>query len=393
MLQRLNVRINAAKQGAFRSSMQCHSGASKRWMRAIGTATTCLVFPEHVRKKSERHLVPRSRLILAYKVPRDPVLNEAYLRGLYFWEKRTEPDLRRAIENFNAVVARDPSFAPGYAGIGNSYNLLWYFGFMKADEAVPQASAAVEKALALDPQSAEAHLARAYLFLHQDWNWTAGDAELRRTLQLSPGYSLAHQWNAYSLRAAGRGDEALAESELARELDPLSPIKTFLAAAALTERGDYEAAIRLIRRAMELYPSNSEPHYQLSNLLQQQGRVTEAAVEWRTGLQLDGDSQLLARFDSTLHHAALSEAKRAVARMQVQRQLEQAKHHYVCPRIFVELYLQAGDKQNCLLWLAKAFDEHSSFLVEIAHDHKYFPLHPDPRFQEMLRRLHAPGSN
>jgi tetratricopeptide (TPR) repeat protein len=234
MLQRLNVGINAAKQDAFRSSMQCHSGASKRWMRAIGTATTCLVFPEHVRKKSERHLVPRSRLILAYKVPRDPVLNEAYLRGLYFWEKRTEPDLRRAIENFNAVVARDPSFAPGYAGIGNSYNLLWYFGFMKADEAVPQASAAVEKALALDPQSAEAHLARAYLFLHQDWNWTAGDAELRRTLQLSPGYSLAHQWNAYSLRAAGRGDEALAESELARELDPLSPIKTFLAAAALT---------------------------------------------------------------------------------------------------------------------------------------------------------------
>ena len=82
-----------------------------------------------------------------------------------------------------------------------------------------------------------------------------------------------------------------------------------------------------------------------------------------------------------------------MARMQVQRQLEQAKHHYVCPRIFVELYLQAGDKQNCLLWLAKAFDEHSSFLVEIAHDHKYFPLHPDPRFQEMLRRLHAPGSN
>ena len=210
MLQRLNVGINAAKQDAFRSSMQCHSGASKRWMRAIGTATTCLVFPEHVRKKSERHLVPRSRLILAYKVPRDPVLNEAYLRGLYFWEKRTEPDLRRAIENFNAVVARDPSFAPGDAGIGNSYNLLWYFGFMKA------------------------HLARAYLFLHQDWNWTAGDAELRRTLQLSPGYSLAHQWNAYSLRAAGRGDEALAESELARELDPLSPIKTFLAAAALT---------------------------------------------------------------------------------------------------------------------------------------------------------------
>lgn len=338
-------------------------------------------------------LGPDDQAYFAYKVPRDPVLNEAYLRGLYFWEKRTEPDLRRAIESFNAVVARDPGFAPGYAGIANSYNLLWYFGFMNADEAVPQASAAAEKALALDPQSAEAHLARAYLFLHHDWNWRAGEAELRRTLELSPGYSLAHQWNAYFLRAAGREDEALAENERARELDPLSPIKTFLAAEALKERGDYVAAIRLIRRAMELYPSNSEPHYQLSNLLQQQGRATEAAVEWRTGLQLDGDSQLLARFDSTLEHADLSEAKRAVARMQIQRQLDQAKHQYVFPRIMVELYLQAGDKENCLLWLARAFDEHSSFLVEIAHNHKYSLLHSDPRFQEMLRRLHAPGSN
>jgi hypothetical protein len=133
---------------------------------------------------------------LAYKVPRDPVLNEVYLRGLYFWEKRTEPDLRRAIENFNGVVARDPSFEPGYAGIANSYNLLWYFGFMKADEAVPQASAAVEKALALNPQSAEAHLARAYLFLHQ----LELDGRGRRTSPHfgvePPGWSLAHQRNA-----------------------------------------------------------------------------------------------------------------------------------------------------------------------------------------------------
>jgi len=338
-------------------------------------------------------LGPEEQAYFAYKVPRDPVLNEAYLRGLYFWEKRTEPDLHHAIENFNAAVARDPSFAPAYAGVANSYNLLWYLGFMKADEAVPQARTAIEKALALDPLSAEAHLARAYLLLHGDWDWTAGEAELRHSLELSPGYSLAHQWNAYFLRAAGRPEEALAESEVAHELDPLSLLKTLTVAAALLRRGDNAAALPIIRRAMELYPLNSALHYQLSGLFQRQGRTTEAAAEWRTGLQLEGDLQVVARFDSTLHGADLTAAKRAVARMLVERRLEQTKHQYISPRVFVELYLQADDKENSLRWLAKAFDEHSSFLVEIVHDPSYDHLHPDPRFQEMLRRLHAPGSN
>jgi len=301
-------------------------------------------------------LGPEQQTYFAAKVSRDPVLNEAYLRGLYFWEKRTEPDLRRAIENFNAAIVRDPAFAPAYAGVANSYNLLWYLGFMRADEAVPQARAAIEKALALDPLSAEAHLARAYLFLHQDWNWAAGDAELRRTLDLSPGYSLAHQWNAYYLRAAGRPEEAVAESELARELDPLSVMKTLRAAADLQGQGDDAAALRLIRRAMELDPSNSAPHYKLSELLQRQGLAAEAVAEWRTGLKLDGDLGVISRFDSTLGRTDLAAAKRAVARMLVERRLEQAKTRYVSPRVFVELYLQAGDKENCLRWLAKAFE-------------------------------------
>lgn len=336
-------------------------------------------------------LGPEQQAYFASKLPRDPVVNEAYLRGIFFWEKRTEPDLHRAIENFNAAITRDPNFAPAYAGIANSYNMLWYLGFMKADEAVPQARAAIEKALTLDPQSAEAHLARAYLFLHQDWNWVDGDAELHRAMELSPGYSLAHQWNAYFLRAAGRPNEALAESKLAHDLDPLSMIRTVMLAAALLERGDTAAATTLIRHAMDLDPSNSAPHYQLSNLLQRQGRISEAAAEWRTGLQLDGDSHVLARFTSSLKRTDFIAAKRAVARMLVERRLEQAKHQYVFPRVFVELYLEANDKENALRWLETAFDEHSSFLVEIAHDPKYAALHSNLRFQEMRRRLHAPG--
>ena len=169
-------------------------------------------------------------------------------------------------------------------------------------------------------------------------------------------------------------------------------LKTYIVAAALLQQGDESAALPLFRSAMELDPSNSTPHYGLSDLFQRQGRGTEAAAEWRTGLQLDGDSQMLARFDMILQRADLTAAKRAVARMLVERRLEQAKHQYVSPRVFVELYLQAGDNENGLRWLAKAFEEHSSFLVEITHGPLYEPLHSGPRFQEMLRRLHAPGS-
>jgi tetratricopeptide (TPR) repeat protein len=164
-------------------------------------------------------------------------------------------------------------------------------------------------------------------------------------------------------------------------------------AAGLEAQGDDAAALRLIQRALELDPSNSALHYRLSDLLNRQRHTAEAAAEWRTGLKLDGDFQVLSRFDSTLRRSDLSAAKRAVARMLVERRLAQAKHQYVFPRVLVELYLQAGDKENCLQWLAKAFEEHSSFLVEIAHDPKYEPLHSDPRFQEMVRRIHAPGSN
>ena len=338
------------------------------------------------------NLGPEQEAYFAHRQPRDPALSEAYLRGLFFWDKRTEPDLHRAIDNFNAAVAREPSFAPAYAGLANSYNLLWYLGFMKAEEAVPQARAAMEKALALDPLSAEAHVARAYLLHHADWNWTAAEAEHLRAVELSPGYSLAHQWNAYFLRSAGRLEQALAENELARELDPLSVMKTLLVATALARRGDDTAALPLIRRAMELDPSSGQAHYDLSELLQRQGRAAESASEWRNGLQLDGDSQLLARFDTTLHHADLTAAKRAVAHMLVERRHEQAKHHCVSPRVFAELYMQSGDKESGLRWLEKAFDEHSSFLVQITHDPLYDPLRSEPRFQAMLRRMNAPGA-
>ena len=329
----------------------------------------------------------------AQRTLHDPELNEAYLRGLFFWDKRTDPDLRRAIENFNLAISRDPGFAPAYAGVANSYNLMWYLGFMKADEAVPQARSAMEKALLLDPSSAEAHVAIAYLKHHYDWDWTGAEMEHRRAIELSPGYSLAHQWYAYYLRSVGRFDEALAENERARELDTLSVVKTLCVSAAYARKHDYAISSSLIRRAMELNSSDSAPHYSLAELMEREGHASEATLEWRTALQLDGDQQLVELFDKSLSKSGFPAAKRAVTEALLEQLIIRAKTNYVSPRNFVELYVRIGDKENALRWLEAAFAEHSSFLVQITHDPSYESLGTDPRFRAMLHRMRAPGAS
>jgi hypothetical protein len=148
-----------------------------------------------------------------------------------------------------------------------------------------------------------------------------------------------------------------------------------------------------IHRAMELNPSDSAPHYSLAELMEREGHASDATMEWRTALQLDGDQQLVDLFDKTSSKSGLPAAKRAVTETLLERMATTAKTNYVSPRGFVELYVRIGDKENALRWLDRAFAEHSSFLVQIAHDPAYESLHTDPRFRTMLYRMGAPGAS
>ncbi len=338
------------------------------------------------------NLDPEQKAYFEREAPRDAKLNEAYLRGLFFWEKRTDADLRKAIENFNVAISRDSGFAPAYAGLANSYNLLWYLGFMKADEAVPQARAAVEKALVLDPLSPEAHVGLAYLKHHYDWDWAGAELEHRRAIELRPGYSLAHQWYGYYLLSVGRLDEALAERELARELDPLSVFKTLLVGDAYVQKHDDAHAKLWFQRAMELNPADGVPHFALSRLMETEGRATDAALQWRIGLQLNRDAKELAIFDKIIAKSGFPAARRAIVEKLLNETTAKAKTSYVSPRNFVELYLQMGDRENALRWLDAAFVEHSSFLVQIGGDPTYNDLRGDARFNAMLQRMGLPGA-
>jgi hypothetical protein len=144
---------------------------------------------------------------------------------------------------------------------------------------------------------------------------------------------------------------------------------------------------------MELNPSDSGPHYALAGLSEREGSVSEATVEWRIGLRLEGDEELLNLFDKTFRSSGYSAAKRAVNQTLLARLVAVAKTSYVSPRHFVELYLEIGDRENALRCLDTAFAEHSSFLVQISDDPHYDSLRTDPRFRAMRRRMGAPGAD
>jgi hypothetical protein len=181
--------------------------------------------------------------------------------------------------------------------------------------------------------------------------------------------------------------------ERARELDTLSEIKTLGVAAGYARKHDDDRYNSLIRRAMELNPSDSVPHYALTALLQTEGHTPEATLEFRTALQLGGDAPLVTLFDETLRKSDFPRTKRTVIETAIERLTTRAKTTYVSPRDFVERYLRINDNENALHWFGLAFAEHSSFLVQIAGDPLYDGLRTDPRFHAMLRRMRFPGAD
>ena len=195
------------------------------------------------------------------------------------------------------------------------------------------------------------------------------------------------------MRSVGRFDEALVETERARESDPLSVRKTLLVGAAYAKEHNDAMCSSFIHRAMELNPSDSSPHYSLAELMEREGHASEATLEWRIAVQLDRDPQLVNLFDKTLRKSGFLAAKRAVTKTLLERIGIRAKTNYVSPRNFVEPYVRIGDKEDALRWLDTAFAEHSSFFVQITHDPAYESLSTDPRFRAMLHRVRAPGAS
>ncbi|MEA2874421.1 MAG: hypothetical protein QOH67_4411 [Hyphomicrobiales bacterium] len=309
---------------------------------------------------------------------------EAYLKGRYFWNKRTADGLKRAIDYFNEAIENDPNYAQAYSGLADSYALMgdWEYGVLPPAEAFPKAKAAATKALKLDNTLGEAHTSLAFVLDLFDWDWAAAEREYRRAVELSPSYATAHQWYSWHLILLGRNSEVITEMRKAESLDPLSLIISADMADVLLITRRYDESIQQSRKTMEMDPRFAVTHYQLGQAFVQKRMYNEGTAELQKAIGLSGGNKT---FRSNLAYAYALSGRRHAA-LEILRDLKNRLNNGFSNASEIALiYVGLGEKDHAMTWLEKAYEErfNPSVLLRPCFD----PLRSDPRFQDLLRRM------
>jgi DNA-binding winged helix-turn-helix (wHTH) protein/tetratricopeptide (TPR) repeat protein len=315
---------------------------------------------------------------------------QAYLKGRYFWNRRTEPALWKAIEYFDLASRLDPNFAAAFTGIADGYAVLTCQDEQAAlppDEAFAKASAAVSHALELDDSLAEAHTSLAHIHHMHDWDWRAAEREFLRAMELNPKYSVAHHWRGMLLASLDRMDEAIAEMALAQDLDPLSPMINADAGRILVYSGRYDEAILQFHKALELAPDFVPAHAGLALAHEKLGRMKRAVSAWNAAARLSRSQSLPV---ACLGHICASAATPIRARRWVKTLLDLSARRYVPPCALAAAYARLGEADEAFAWIDRAVAERSNWLVYLKVDPLFESLRHDPRFVKITRRIGLP---
>src|SRR4029453_18806551 len=279
-------------------------------------------------------------------VKRDSTNAEAYqfyLRGRYFWDKRTSDGIKQAIEHFQQSIERDPNFALGYVGLADSYTGLAFYNFAAPHEAMPKAKASAIKALALDDTLAEAHATLAHILINYDWDSPAAEKEFKRSIELNPEYATAHQWYAiHYLTATGRLEEAVQEMKKALELEPASLVMNTFMGATLYYAGRYDEAIDQCRRTIEMDPNFTVAHWYLGLAYEQKQVLDAATEEFKKAISLSGGSPLM---KAALGRAYAKSQKKHEANEMLNELNELSKQHYVSAYEVATIYIALGNNE------------------------------------------------
>ena len=332
-------------------------------------------------------ITPQEQAALKSARKIDPEAYEAYLKGRYFWNKRTADGLEKAVDYFDQAIAKDPNYAAAYSGLADTYALLgdWEYAAMSPKEAMPKALDAARKALQLDDSLGEAHASLAFCLEGFDWDFVAADKEFQRAIELNPGYATAHHWYAWHLSLVGRNNEAIAEMERAVSLDPVSPIVNADLAELLLIARLPDESIRQSRKTIELNPGFAFAHNQLAQAYIDKKMFAAATTELHEAIRLGGDSPI---FVANLARAYAGSEQRAAATAL----LEGLKNRSV-PKspLLVEIamiYVALGDKDQAMVCLEKGFEER--FNPGVLERPCFDELRSDPRFQDLTRRIGLP---
>ena len=311
----------------------------------------------------------------------------SYLRGRQFWNKRTEDSLKKAIGFFEEALENDENYAKAYAGLADSYAALALLEFMAPNEAYPKAKEAVSKALTLHANLAEAHTSLGLIRFQYDWDWQGAELELTTAIDINPNYAPAHHFFADYLKAMGRFDEAIAEIEKARELDPLSlAINTGVGHVLYLSR-QYDKAIEEYKRAVELDPSFMATHLWFGRPYLEKGMFAEAIAELETAVRLSGESTLAL---AMLGHGLASAGREEEAHQILEKLKVRSKNQYVPSYWIAVIYNGFKDENEVATWMWKAFEERSSWLVWSNVEPRFDWLRDDPDFVTLIKAMKFP---
>ena len=338
----------------------------------------------HVAHEISRTLIKKrntSEQIAGTMTPDEYAAYDAYLRGRYFWNKRTVEGFQQAIQSFEEAIAKDPDYAPAYVGLADTYALISAFDVEPKSKSMPKARDASAKAIALDDQLAGAHASMALIAQNYDWDFPKAEAEYRRAIELDPNYATARHWYAEFLTLQGRFSEALEEIERARLLDPRSLIIASDRGAILYCARRYREAIQQFREVLQM-----EPNFRRARLIVfayvAEGMNEDAlheVAEWQK--VEDGPFTWALQAYAQGRAGQKSEAKRFLRKLEDER-----SKRYLAPSRLITANIGVGDYEQAFKWCEKALSERSTVIPWLRVDPLYDPLRTDPRFQVLLAR-------
>jgi TolB-like protein/Tfp pilus assembly protein PilF len=330
-------------------------------------------------------LTGSEKTAISKKPTANPEAYELYLKGRFFWNKRTGADLLKAIDYFKQAIAKDPNYALAYSGLADSYLLLSPYGAAAPKDSIPQAKAAVKRALELDDTLAEAHASSARILSGFDFDSQRAIAEFERALQLNPNYATAHHWFAAGpLLALGRFDESIAEGKRSIELDPLSMINNADFGNDYYFARRYDEAIAQLRKTIEIERHSYLAHYYLGEALQLKGQMPDAIAEYRKAVELDDDSFALALLGQSYARVGRrDEANKILTQLN-----QEAKTRYVDAYGVGLVFLGMGDKNRAMDELERAYRENDGAdIYNIRIDPLLDDLRGDPRFEALSEKV------
>ena len=323
-------------------------------------------------------LTPQEDAVLENVKVVNPEAYENYLKGRYFWNKRTADGLKKATYYFNRAIEGDPNYSLPYTGLADIHQLSDH----------PQlAREEVQKALDLDDQLPEAHNSLARLLYLFNRDWEGADREFKRALELDHNYAPAHHWYSMYLAVEGRKEQALAEAEKASELDPLSPVVGANLAKILQEAGQNDKAIEQAKKTLDLEPDSAVTHAVLGVVYQDKRMYAEAITEYKRALQLGGPP---GEVRGLLGYAYAVSGNRTDAEKIIAELKALWPRHTHAALDLAVVFSGLGDKENALYWLEKAQEMHVSDLIGIRQDSHFVEVRSDPRFQALVQRADAP---